>query len=139
MKRKTKIILLTAIIVITIALTVWVGGMNMNPFKNMNAVDITEITIHNPTKYYTITEKEDIQILFDSLQSMNLRKKLKSNKDGFAFLIEIKFKNGETIDMSILSKNIRIKNIYYKPDNDYCNRVLKIFNSFSEKYKNYPS
>ena len=138
--RKKNIILAAILAIATIiAIAVWVGGSNLNQLKDMDSADIAEIIICNPAKYYTITEQEDMQTLLESLQSMNLSRKLKNNKDGFAFLIDIKLKSGETIKMSILSGNIRINNHYYKPDKDYCNSIGEIFNTLSEKYENNPT
>lgn len=134
---KKKIAMLTSIlIIIIISIAVWVTSSNVNQLKNINTADIVEITISDPTKYYSITKHEDIQTLFNDLQSMNLSRKFNSHKDGFAFLIDIKLKSGEKIYISILSKDVRINNHNYKPDKDYCNSIREIFDTLSKKYVN---
>jgi uncharacterized protein YrzB (UPF0473 family) len=136
-----KMLLPSILTIITIvAITVWLSGTNLNPLKDKNTDDIVEIIFSNPTNYYTITEQEDIETLFEVLKSMNLSRKLNNSiKDGFAFLIEIKFESGETVEMSILSKVIRMNNHNYKSDEDYLNSIREIFNTFSEKYENNPA
>lgn len=134
---KKNIIMLTSIlIIIIIAITVWARSSNVNQLKTMNTADIVEITIGDPTKYYSITNYEDIQTLFNVLQSMNLSRKFNSHKDGFAFFIDIKLKSGEKMYISILSKDVRINNHNYKPDKDYCNSIREVFDTLSKKYEN---
>ncbi|MDF2822507.1 MAG: hypothetical protein K0R15_2955 [Clostridiales bacterium] len=136
-----KMIMLTSILTIVtiITIVVWVGSANINPLRNKDTADIVEIIIHNPAKYYIITDQEDIKTLFEELQSMKLSRKLNNNKDGFAFLIDIKFKSGETVDLSILSENIRINSRNYKSNKDYLNRIQELFNTLSEKYEDNPA
>jgi long-subunit fatty acid transport protein len=134
---KKKITMLTSVlIIIIIAIAVWVRYSNVNQLKNVNTADIVELIISDPTKYYSITKHEDIQTLFNVLQSINLSKKFNSHKDGSAFLIDIKLKSGEKIYISILSKDVRINNHNYKPDKDYCNSIREVFDALSKKYEN---
>lgn len=134
--KKNITILTSILIIIIIVIAVWVRSGNANQLKNMNTAGIVEITIGDPTKYYSITKREDIQTLFNQLQSMNLIRKFNNNKDGFAFSIVIKLKSGEKIYMSMLSKDVRINNHNYKPDKNYCNSIRKVFDELSKKYEN---
>jgi len=135
-----KLILLGAVLLIVIiSIAAWAFTIDINPLKEINKTEIDEITIHNPTKYFTITDQEDIQTLFEELQSMNISRNLNTKKVGFAFIIDIKLKNGETLEMSILSKDIRINNHNFKPKKDYCNRIQDIFNFLSKKYETNPA
>ena len=111
----------------------------MNELKHLDLGDIEEITISDPTGYYTIGEQEDIQLFFEVLQSMHLSRKIDTHKDGFAFLIDIKLYNGEKIKINVLSKDIRINWHVYKPDKDYINNIREIYNKLSQKYEYHPS
>jgi hypothetical protein len=126
------------VIAIIIAIPVWVGSGNVKQLKDLDTVDIAEITIAS-TEYYTITEPEDIETLLSVLQSMNLSRRFPHNKDGFVFLIDIKLKSGETIGMSILSENITINNHNYKPDKNYSESIREVFDKLAKKYENNPS
>lgn len=147
-KRKTVLIVFTAIAIV-ISIVAWSGNnsnnledtdiSNIEEITDVNIASIEVITLHNPAQYYTITNQDDIQLLFTTLQSMKLRSKPNSNKDGFAFLIDIKTQNGETINMSILSEDIKINGKTYKPDKDYCDTIRKIFDELSEKYEINPA
>jgi hypothetical protein len=134
--KKKNIIITSILIIIIIAIAVWVRSSNANPLKNINTEDIVEMTIGDPTKYYSITEDEDIQTLFNVLKSMNLSRGFNRQKEGFAFFIDIKLKSGEKAFISILSKDIIINNHNYKPDKDYCDSIREIFDTLAKKYEN---
>lgn len=138
MVEKKTILTLLFLAIAVITIIVWLVS-DSNKLKSIDTTNIKEITIHNPAKYFTITEKDDIQLLFNTLQSMKLRRTLNSNKDGFAFLIEIELKSGDIIYMSILSGDININGNNYQPDKDYCDILREIFNNLSEKYEINPS
>lgn len=111
----------------------------MNEIKHLNLGDVEEIAISDPTGYYTIEEQEDIQLIFEVLQSMHLSRKIDTYKDGFAFLIDIKLCNGEIIKISVLSEDIRINWHVYTPDKDYINNIREIYIKLSQKYEYHPS
>ena len=136
---KKKIIFSVVTIAAIIVFVLWVWIINMNPFRNMDVAEIETITLHNPSQYFTITEQEDIQVLFKELQSMHLSRKIGIRKDGFAFLMTINLKNGKKINMSILSNDININRRNYRPDKNYCNSILEIFDKLSEKYERNPA
>lgn len=127
------VLTIIVVIVVVISIVIWVVSYS-NKLKSMDTTSIKEITIHNPTEYFTITEQDDIQLLFNALQSMKLRRTLNSNKVGFAFLIDIELKSGKTINLSILSGDININGQNYQPDKDYCDTIREIFNNLSDKY-----
>lgn len=145
MKRMIIILTIVVAVVFVVSIVVWVrnssnnreytGTSDIEGLTDMDKVSIQEITIHNPSEYYTITDQDDIQLLFTVLQSMKLRSKSNSNKEGFAFLLDIKINNDKKINMSILSKDIRINGQNYEPDKDYCDIIRKIYNKLSKKYE----
>lgn len=138
---KKKLLAAAAVVLITviIASVVIKEDINRNPLIEIDTADIEEITIHNPVKYYTITEPEDIKTLFDVLQSFKLSKKSDTEKDGFAYIINVKLKSNNTLNMNVLSHDIKIDNQNYKPAINYCNDLYVLFITLSKKYQNNPA
>jgi len=134
MIKKKTILTIVFLVIAVITIIVWVIS-DSNKLKSMDTTNIKEITIINPAKYFTITEKDDIQLLFNTLQSMKLRRTLNIHKDGFTFLRDIELKSGNIIHMSILSGDINIDGHNYQPDKDYCDILSEIFNNLSKKYE----
>ena len=129
--------LITGIIIISLLIFLIFYIMNfktVNPLKKIEISNIKEITIYNPAEGFTISDKDDIQTLFEFLQSMELRNKRDNNRVGFAFLISIKLKSEEIIDMNILYTDIMIDNQNYAPTKDYCTSTRVIFDKLAEKY-----
>lgn len=132
---KKKILLVVIILLIFLVVKIInIKSYNMNPLKNIEISSIKEITIYNPAEGFTIVEKDDIQILFNSLQSMKLREKSDNKRSGFAFLISIKLNSEEIIDISILYLDIVIGNQNYSPAKDYCASTRIIFDELAKKY-----
>lgn len=136
--KKKLITIIAAMLVIIFVFKIY-RSYNMNELKHLDLTDIDEIAISDPTGYYTIEEQEDIQLIYDALQSMHLSRKIDTHKDGFAFLIDIKLHNGEIIQINVLSKDIRINWHVYSPDKDYTNKIREIYNKLSLKYEYHPS
>ena len=110
-----------------------------NPLESMNPEEIREITISSPAEYFTITESNDIELLFSTLQSIQLRRSLSRNKDGFAFLIDIDLVSGERINMTVLSEDIHIDGNNYRPDKDPCDEIRRVFDRLAEEYEVNPA
>jgi len=110
-----------------------------NPLESMKPEEIREITISSPGEYFTITEANDIALLFSTLESMKLRRSLSSIKDGFAFLIDIDLENGERINMTVLSEDIHIDGRNYRPEKDPCDDIRNVFDRLAEKYEVNPA
>jgi hypothetical protein len=137
MKRRNVTI---AIILLTVLTATFLWRISdANPLESLNPEEIREITIASPAEYFTVTEADDIELLFSTLQSMQLRRSLSSNKDGFAFLIDIDLENGEKIDVSVLSEDLHIDGRNYRPLEDPCDDIRRVFDRLAEEYEVNPS
>ena len=67
----------------------------------------------------------------DIIGSMKLKKKLRSESDGFVFSIVIYQKNSNKNQLT-LSQDIIIDGKYYECDRDYCDDMLKLYDSFQK-------
>ena len=137
MKRRNITITIVLLVLVT-AIFLW-RLIDANPLESLKPEEIKEITISSPGEFFTITEANDIELLFSTLQSMKLRRSLGSNKDGFAFLIDIDFGNGERVNMYILSEDIHIKGCNYRPEKDPCDDIRNVFDRLEKKYEVNPA
>jgi len=137
MKRRNVTIAIVLLALFT-AIFLW-RVTDANPLESMKPEEIREITISSPGEFFTITEANDIKLLFSTLQSMHLRRIIENNKDGFAFLIDIDLEYGERIQMSVLSEDIYIDGRNYRPIKDPCNDIRDVFDRLAEKYEVNPA
>jgi len=137
MKRRNVAITITLLALFT-AIFLW-RVSDANPLESMKPEEIREITISSPGEFFAITETNDIELLFSTLQSMKLRRSLSSNKDGFAFLIDVDLENGERINMTVLSADIYIDGRNYRPIKDPCDDIREVFDRLAIKYEVNPT
>jgi len=137
MKRRNVAITIILLAIFT-TMFLWRVG-DANPLESMNPEEIKEITICSPAEYFTVTEANDMKLLFSTLQSMHLIRTIESNKDGFAFLIDIDLENGERIQMSVLSEDIHIDGRNYRPKEDPSNDIRRVFDRLAKEYEVNPS
>ncbi|HSR03417.1 MAG TPA: hypothetical protein VLM88_02360 [Proteiniclasticum sp.] len=137
MKRRNITITIVLLALFT-AIILW-RLTDANPLESLKPEEIREITISSPGEFFTITEANDIELLFSALQSMKLRRSLSSNKDGFAFLIDIDLESGERIQMSVLSEDIHIDGRNYRPKADPSEDIRRVFDRLAKEYEVNPS
>lgn len=130
---KKVIIKLSSFIVVAIICAIVLNRKNTNPFSDVSANNIKQINISKPSDSITIEKEEDITSLLNSLKEMKLTKMSSTERDGFAFIINIEQKNGEIIKAIIRSKDIAVDNKYYKTNRDYCDKFSELFNQFSQQ------
>ncbi|MGM9973066.1 MAG: hypothetical protein ACI33K_03350 [Clostridiaceae bacterium] len=133
MKKSRRNIFIIALLVSILAIAWYFTGSSMRALKELKTSDIKEIFIAHPAGYYTITRQEDIQILLDTLKSIDNIRKVPEMKAG-GMLINIILKNGETMDISLRSGDIIIKGQHYKATDDYYNNISEIFHHLSKEY-----
>ncbi len=90
---------------------------------------ITKVEIWLNDDCVTLTENGDIKEFTDLLDSMKLKKKLRPESDGFVFSIVIYHEN-DTKNQLTLLEDIIIDGQYYGCDRDYCDDMLKLYDSF---------
>ena len=137
MKRRNVTISIILLALFT-EILLWRVG-DANPLEIMKPEEIKEITISSPVECFTVTEANDIELLFSTLESMQLRRSLSGNKDGFAFLIDIDLGSGERINMTILSEDIHIDGRNYRSEKDPCDDIRNVFDRLAEKYEVNPA
>lgn len=131
MKLKKVVIITIVILAAVISLTAWLGR-NSNMLKDMGASEVKEITFVNGFDNIILTEQNDIQVLFKALKSMKFQRIQNYHTYGTALLIDLKLISNETLSMSILSDDIIVNGLHYKPDKDYCLEIQNIFNTFAQ-------
>lgn len=130
-KRNTFII---ALLVLILGIAWYFAGSSMRELKELKTPDIKEIFIARPEGYYTITQQEDIQILLDALKAIDNIRKLPENKAG-GMIISLKLNDGETMEISLRSKDIIINGQHYKATDSYYNKISEIFHLLSKEYE----
>ncbi len=128
MIRRKLVISAIVIMVAVISITAWIGRYS-NILNDIDTSDVEEITFHDSYENIALTEQSDIQVFLKELQSMKFKKMLNYHKYGAALVIDIKLKSGNILSMSILSDDIIINGINYRPDKDYRDKVKYIFNT----------
>ncbi len=132
MKRRKAVLTTIVIMVAIISIAAWLGR-NSSVLKDIDTSDIEEITFLYSYEYTTLTEQEDIQILFEKLQSMKFKKILNYHQYGPSLLIDIKLKSGETKSLAILSNDIIINGQHFRPNKDYSESITNVFDTLSQK------
>ena len=94
---------------------------------------ITKVEIRLNDDCVTLTEKGDIKEFTDILDSMKLKKKLRPESDGFVFSIVIYHENNKNNHLTLL-EDIIIDGQYYRCDRDYCDDMLKLYDSFQTRF-----
>lgn len=89
---------------------------------------ITKVEIWLGDDCVTLTENGDIKEFTDILDSMKLKKKYRLEFDGFVFSIVIYHEDNTKNDLTLL-KDIIIDGQYYGCDRDYCDDMLKLYDS----------
>lgn len=127
-------VVLTAVVVLAavIATVAWLGR-NSNMLKDMDASEVEKITFVNSFDNVTLTEQSDIQLLFIELKAMKFQRIQNYHKYGTALLIDLKLKTGEILSMSILTDDIIVNGLHYRPKKDYCANIQSIMDTLTQK------
>ncbi|WP_426348334.1 hypothetical protein ACPWSR_11340 [Alloiococcus sp. CFN-8] len=133
MKKPLRNTLIIALLALALGIAWYFAGSSMRELKELKAPDIKEIFIAHPAGYYTITRQEDIQILLDALKSIDNIRKVPEMKDG-GTVIDIKLKDGETMNISLRSEDIVINRQHYKATQAYYNKISEVFQLLSKEY-----
>ncbi|MFG6395036.1 MAG: hypothetical protein K1W24_12775 [Lachnospiraceae bacterium] len=128
MKKKLGWLCIVITIVLCISFFVWRNRI-IHVADIIDFDTITKVEIWRTDKCVTLTENEDIKKFTDILNSMELKKKLPSDKDGFVFAIDIYHKNNNKNNLA-LSSDIRIDRQHYRCARDYCDDMHKFYDSF---------
>lgn len=109
---------LIVVVVAVILVIAWVSR-NSNMLRDFDASEVEQITFQDSNKSITITDQDDIQDIFEELQTMRFKSMIGYHRFGSALVFDIKFKDGQKYTMAVLSDDIIINGKNYKPDKDY--------------------
>ena len=127
-EKKLSWLCIVIVIVLCISFFVW-RNRSIRVADIIDFDTITKVEIWLNDKCLTLTEEGDIKELTDILDSMKLKKKLRSESDGFVFTIVIYHENNDKNHLTLL-EDIIIDEQYYGCDRDYCDDRLKLYKSF---------
>lgn len=99
-----------------------------NVFSSIKSNDVEGIIIKLPSEESkNIKDKEGVFNIISSLKLKKLNLKDEEEPDGFVFLIEMKINGDKTYEMSCLSDKICIDNWYSVDDQEYVDKIRKIY------------
>ena len=127
-EKKLSWLCIVIVIVLCISFFVW----RNRSIRVADIIDfdmITKVEIWFTDDCVTLTESEDIKKFTDILDSMKLKKKRRTESDGFVFTIVIYHENNDKNHLTLL-EDIIIDGKYYGCDRDYCDDMLKLYKSF---------
>lgn len=124
---------IVCIIILSVVVIVWNRQKTVKLLEDTNIETISGVVLYLPGSWITVTEQEDIKRVVDTLQSMELKKRMPSEKDG-GIPLEICYRNGEKIRFGFLSDEVTAENGCYRPDRDYCEDFRNFYFEFSGKY-----
>ena len=128
MKKKLGWICIAVVVVLCISFFVWRNRIiRMTDIIDFDMITKVEIWLNDDC--VTLTENGDIKNFTDILYSMKLKKKLRPESDGFVFSIIIYNEKNNKNHLTLL-EDIIIDGQYYECDKDYCDDMLKLYNSF---------
>ena len=127
-EKKLSWLCIVIVIVLCISFFVW-RNRSIRVADIIDFDTITKVEIWFTDDCVTLTESEDIKKFTDILDSMKLKKKLRSESDGFVFTIVIYHENNDKNHLTLL-EDIIIDEQYYGCDRDYCDGMLKLYKSF---------
>ncbi len=128
MKKNLSWLCIVFVIVLCISFFVW----RNRSIRVADIIDfdmITKVEIWLTDDCVTLTGNEDIKKFTDILDSMKLKKKPRPESDGFVFSIVIYHENNDKNHLMLL-EDIIIDGQYYGCDRDYCDDMLKLYESF---------
>ncbi len=128
MKKKLSWLCIVVVVVLCISFFVWRNRI----IRVVDIIDfdtITKVEIWLNDDCVTLTKNGDIKEFTDILDSMKLKKKLRPESDGFVFSIVIYHENNNKNHLTLL-EDIIIDGQYYGCDRDYCDDMLKLYDSF---------
>lgn len=128
MKKKLSLLCIVVVVVLCISFFVWRSRIiRVADIVDLEKITKVEIWLNN--ECVTLSENGDIKEFTDILDSMKLKKRYRPEFDGFVFSIDIYHEDNTKYDLTLL-KDIIIDGQYYECDRDYCDDMLKLYDSF---------
>lgn len=128
---KRKVVITIGVVLVGVVLVLLWVGRNSNMLKDIDTSEVEVITFQDSTRSITISDPEDIQIIYEELQLMRFKSMLSYHKFGPALVFDIKLKSGQKYTMSVLSDDIIINDKDYKPAKDYKEQLKNIIDKLS--------
>jgi len=135
MNKKVKFVLVTVSVALVFAALIglWIGTRNVNIMKDVDINEIEKIEIYQNNKASILSEENDVKEFVKLFESMELDKTFSNSKEGYAFSIDVYYKNGKESKIIVRSSEIIIDCKFYKCDKSYCDDVRKIYEAHIEQ------
>ena len=127
--KKTIIFLSVAIVLVICTAFIVRRNMTLHVADIINLETVNKVEIWQNDVCVMLTEEQDIDKFKQILESMKLKRKFKTDDDGFVFSIDIYHDNGDENDMTV-SSFIRIDGKHYRCERDYCDDLQIFYDSF---------
>lgn len=95
--------------------------------KELDFTKLTKVVIYNPIGNITITTKDEIKEVVETLQRMNLHRTIPIVKAGYAFAVELYGDSDEPIRVTITSKSVAVDEKFYSCDEQDCDKFSKLY------------
>lgn len=128
MKKRMRWPCIVVVVALCISLFVWWNRV-IHVADIIDFDMITKVEIWLCDECVTLTANGDIKEFTNILDSLKLKKRYRPEFDGFVFSIEIYHEDNTKNDLALL-KDIIIDGQYYGCDRDYCDDMLKLYDSF---------
>ncbi len=129
LKRKV-VFSFAAVLILVLIVVAWINR-NSNMLRDIDSSEVDIINFQDSTVSITISDQDDIKLVFEALQSMKFKSMLSYHNFGSALVFDIKMKNGQKYTMSVLSNDIIINGKDYKPAKDYKEQLKSIIDNLS--------
>ncbi|MCI8308295.1 MAG: hypothetical protein HFH14_09625 [Lachnospiraceae bacterium] len=127
--KKTIIFLGVTIVLVICAVFIIRWNTTLHVADIIDLDTINKVEIWQGGDCVTLTEEQDIHNFTAVLESMKLKRKFPTERDGFVFSIDIYHENGDENDMTVLNF-IRIDGKPYRCERDYCDDLQLLYDSF---------
>ena len=131
MTRKKVRSIIMLLFILVILFIVWRRDISI--MDDVQANEISKITMYDSSTHIEVTDKEDISKIVNLIQSMELNHAIPKGKEGYAFSINICYKNGEESIITVRSTDIVVDGTYYESSNDYCGDFQQLYNEFESR------
>jgi len=133
-KKFTMILVIVLLLIAVSGISIYMYfGKSIEPLQNINTAEIKEIYFSDPATNYIVSDDADIELIIKQLCKMKLHRRMNKDVDGFAFLIDIVYKNDETTTISLEGSDmIKIDGDCYLSDHNYCDEIKELFDRLKQ-------
>lgn len=138
MKKRIFVVVIDAVVIILAA--IFIGKIVYEKNNSQSAwrteSGIKDIVFGNSVSYYTVTDEEDIKRVLDAVGESELEE-IEDNEMvyGYAAVINIRYQSGKSDEIVIRSNTVVMQGKSYKCTEEYCNRILSLYDELADSYE----